>query len=264
MTEPRDSWLRRILAALLGHPRVQVMRVRYHPQIAFFKARLSPGDYLGLQLTLGAAVLLGASWLFGGIAEDVVTGDPLTLVDAQVAQWLHLRATPRLTQLMLVFTNVHSPWPVFLAVVLLTAWLAWKRDWYWLICVSITVPLGMLLNILMKYAFQRARPSFDDPLVVLTTYSFPSGHVAGSTLFYGVVAAMLMPRIASWNGRAAVGSLAIMLVALVALTRLYLGAHYLSDVLAAFAEGVAWLALCLTGMNTYWQHRAARASTPKN
>lgn len=50
---------------------------------------------------------------------------------------------------------------------------------------------------------------------------------------------------------------AIMMVALVALTRMYLGVHYLSDVLAAFAEGVAWLALCLTGLHTYWEHRLA-------
>ena len=47
------------------------------------------------------------------------------------------------------------------------------------------------------------------------------------------------------------------MVALVALTRVYLGVHYLSDVLAAFAEGVAWLTLCLTGLRTYWAHRVA-------
>lgn len=115
----------------------------------------------------------------------------------------------------------------------------------------------MLLNVLMKYAFHRARPSFDDPLLVLTTYSFPSGHVAGATLFYGVVAAMLISRTAAWRWRVMVVLAAITMVALVALTRVYLGVHYLSDVLAAFAEGVAWLALCLTGLHTYWAHHFA-------
>ena len=147
--------IRRNFAVLLDHPRVRGWRSRDHPQIAYVRARLSPGEYLGLRLTLGAMILLGASWLFGGIAEDVMTGDPLTLVDAQVAQWLHQRATPGVTQGMLVFTHLHAPWPVFIAVALLAAWLAWKKDWYWFLCVSITVPLGMLLNILLKYAFPR-------------------------------------------------------------------------------------------------------------
>ncbi|WP_198026916.1 phosphatase PAP2 family protein [Polaromonas glacialis] len=120
----------------------------------------------------------------------------------------------------------------------------------WLIGIGLTVPLGMLLNVLMKYAFHRARPSFDDPLLALTTYSFPSGHVAGATLFYGVMAAVVISRTAAWRWRVMAVLAAITMVALVALTRMYLGVHYLSDVLAAFAEGVAWLTLCLTGPHT--------------
>ncbi len=128
---------------------------------------------------------------------------------------------------------------------------------YWLIGIGLSVPLGMLLNVLMKYAFHLTRPSFDDPLLALTTYSFPSGHVAGATLFYGVMAVMVISRTAAWRWRVMAVLAAITMVALVALTRVYLGVHYLSDVLAAFAEGVAWLTLCLIGLHTYWEHRAA-------
>jgi membrane-associated phospholipid phosphatase len=242
----------------LQRPRVSALRQRFAPQISFLQARFSPTGYLGLQLTAGAAVLLGASWLFGGIAEDVMSGDPITVIDVQVSQWFHAHAHPLLTRAMLVVTHLHGPAAVMLAVALIAAYLAWKRNWYWLLCVGLTVPSGMLLNIAMKYAFHRARPSFDDPLLTLTTYSFPSGHVAGATLFYGVMAAMVMARTRAWRWRVATVLGAILMVALVALTRVYLGAHYLSDVLAAFAEGVAWLTLCLTAIHTYWAHRFAR------
>jgi undecaprenyl-diphosphatase len=57
----------------------------------------------------------------------------------------------------------------------------------------------MLLNVLMKYAFHRDRPSFDHPLLSLTTYSFHSGHAAGSTLFYGVLAAFLVTKAGQWQ-----------------------------------------------------------------
>ena len=253
-----EATIRQAGSRFLQRPRVSALRQRFAPQISFLQARFSPTSYLGLQLTAGAVVLTGASWLFGGIAEDVVTGDPLTVIDVQVSQWFHAHAHPLLTQVMLIVTHLHGPAAVTLAVVLIAAYLAWKRNWYWLLCIGLTVPSGMLLNIAMKYAFHRTRPRFDDPLLMLTTYSFPSGHVAGATLFYGVMAAMVIAKIPAWRWRVAAVLGAIMMVALVGLSRVYLGAHYLSDVLAAFAEGVAWLTLCLTGIHTYWAHRFAR------
>jgi membrane-associated phospholipid phosphatase len=253
-----DAALRQGGARFLQRPAARWLRLRLAPQLAFIQARLAPGSYLGLQLTLGALALLGASWLFGGIAEDVLTGDPLTLVDLQVAQWFHAHATAPVTRAMLVLTHLHDPSSMLVAVLLLALVLAWRRNWYWLIAVGLSVPLGMGLNVLMKYAFQRARPNFDEPLLMLTTYSFPSGHVAGATLFYGVLAALLVTRVVKWRWRLLIVLTALFMVLLVALTRVYLGVHYLSDVMAAFAEGVAWLALCLTGLHTYWQHARSR------
>lgn len=253
----RQGWAR-----FLHRPRVNAARQRFAPQISFLQARLSPRGYLGLKLTVGAAVLIGASWLFGGIAEDVVSGDPLTVLDVQVAQWFHAHATGWLTRAMTAVTNAHGTMPITIAVALFMAYLAWRRNWYWLLCVGTTVPFGMLLNVAMKYSFHRARPSFEDPLLILTTYSFPSGHTAAATLFYGVLAAMLVSKTSLWRRRVMIVLAAIAMVALVALTRVYLGVHYLSDVLAAMAEGVAWLALCLTGVHTFWEHRRAGQCAP--
>lgn len=251
-----EAFIRQSGSHFLQRPRVHALRLRFAPQLAFIQARLSPRSYLGLELTAGALVLIGASWLFGGIAEDVVHGDPLTLVDVQVAQWFHEHATAPLTQVMLAITHLHDPVRVIIAAAIIAACLAYKRNGYWLICLGLTLPFGMLLNVLMKYSFHRIRPSFDNPLLVVSSYSFPSGHVAGATLFYGLMAAMLVARIEAWRWRMMIVLTAFAMVILVALTRMYLGVHYLSDVLAAFAEGIAWLALCLTGMNTFWRHRA--------
>jgi membrane protein DedA with SNARE-associated domain/membrane-associated phospholipid phosphatase len=231
---------------------------RFAPQITFLQARLSPGSYLGLNLTLGAIVLLGASRIFGGIAEDVVTGEPLTAVDAQVADWFHSRATPIIIQVMLVISQLNGPSAITTYTVLAGWYLGVKRDWYWLTCLLVTIPTGMLLNVLMKYAFHRARPSFEHPILTIATYSFPSGHAAGSTLFYGTLAAILVAKIHRWQTRVNIVLIAIMIVLLVSFSRIYLGVHYLSDVLAGMVEGVAWLSLCLTGIHTYWQRRVAR------
>jgi undecaprenyl-diphosphatase len=108
----------------------------------------------------------------------------------------------------------------------------------------------------MKLAFHRTRPQFDDAVSALTTYSFPSAHVAGATMFYGLLAAYMVTRIAQWRWRVLIVLCAFLIVVMIALARVYLGAHFLSDVLGAFAEGIAWLALCLTALHTLRERRA--------
>ena len=199
---------------------IAVVTRRYSRQIAFVRARLSPDSYLGLQLTVGALVLTGFSWLFGGIAQDVVYGDPLTIVDQQVAAWFHGHAVPALTQALLVITYLHGVVAIAGYVALVAATLAWKRAWYWLLVLGLAVPGGMLVNVLMKLAFHRSRPSFDDPVLTLASYAFPSGHVAGATLFYGFLAALFATRRRGWSHKVAAGVCATALVMLVALSRL--------------------------------------------
>lgn len=205
-----------------------------------------------MPIAIGLVIVASAVGLFGYVAMAVVNGGPLTVTDAHVAGWLHAQSSPPVTQAMLVITHIHDTIPITIAVALVAVYLALKRNWFWLLCVGVSVPFGMLLNVALSHTFQRVRPIFDDPLLVMTTYSFPSGHVAGATLFYGVLAALFVSRTRNQQWRAAIVLAAGAMVTLVALTRLYLGVHYLSDVLAAFAEGIAWLAICLTSIQAWW------------
>lgn len=250
--------IRRTWHRLLERPTLKIFRRRFAPQLAFLKARLSPNSYLGLRLTLSALLLLGAAWLFGGVTEDVIHRDPLTKVDAVIADWLHQHTVPWMTTIMLGITDLHGVTAMSVWVVLTIAILVRKRSWYWLLAFVLTVPAGMVFNVLVKHAVHRVRPHFDHPLVVLTTYSFPSGHTAQSTLFYGFLCAWFVATHRGWSARVWAVLVACGAVLLVAFTRLYLGLHYLSDVIGAMAEGVAWLSLCLTSLHTYTEHRRAR------
>ena len=233
------------------HTRLRSLFKRFAPQPSFIKARLSPQNFLGLHLTVGLLVTVCACLLFGLIAENVMSGDALTIVDAQIAHWLHARSTPVLTQCLLILTHLHDPIVISFIVVFIALYLIWKKRWYNALTVLLVVQGGMLLNLLAKHMIQRARPTFEQPLIILTTYSFPSGHVAASTVFYGVLAALLISQTSSWSRAICIFLIAFFMVILVAFSRMYLGAHYLSDVLAAFLEGIAWLVLCLTAIQTY-------------
>lgn len=226
----------------------------------FVAARLSPEGMTGLHLTVGVVLMLAAAWLFGGIAEDVVNNESITLLDVRMAQWFHANASTSMTHFMLVITNLHGMIGGPIMALMLAAYFYIKREHYWLIATIAVVPGGMLLNVLLKYVFHRARPSFDDPLLTLPTYSFPSGHTANAALLYGLMACWLVMNCRGLGARLAIVAGAVLMVALVGISRMYLGVHYLSDVLAASAEACCWLAICITAVSTLRRRQAARGA----
>ncbi len=223
----------------------------------FIAARLTPEGELGLHLTLGVLSLAGAVWLFGGIAEEVMGADKMTDVDAQVAQWFHAHATSGLTRFMLAVTYLHSSISIGVLSALLGTYFYMSNARYWLLSLVVAVPGGMLLNVLLKHIFTRSRPTFSNPILTLYTYSFPSGHTAAATLFYGIIASYLVCLTRDWGTRSAIVAGAVLMVLLVGMSRLYLGVHFLSDVLAAMVESCAWLSICITASSTLRRHRAA-------
>ena len=217
--------------------------------------RFSPDGYLGFHLTVGILIFIGACWLFGAIAEDVVTGDLLTITDKHVAEWLHHHATSGLTAAMQVITDFASPfWVICVAVVIgLVLW--WKRCWYRLLALALAIPGGMAQLPLLKMAFRRPRPSFVDAFLIFQDYSFPSGHTLAATLLYGLLAVFAVQAFDTWRPRAGAVLGACVMILLAGFSRLYLGAHYLSDVMGGVAAGVAWLALSLTVADTLRRSR---------
>lgn len=210
-------------------------------------------------LALAASLIVGSIGVFIDLAEDVTTSDHITVVDLQWANWLHSHAVPALTHVMLTVSTLHDMLSMSILTLLLAIFLAWRRERDWLLGLMLVVPSGMLLNTLFKFVFARARPHFTDPIVILTSYSFPSGHVAASTLFYGFVAAWLIGHTYSAARQIATVTGALLMVILVAASRMYLGAHFFSDVLAAFFEGLAWLGICLVGIHPIRGHKATSA-----
>jgi membrane-associated phospholipid phosphatase len=225
----------------------------------FVAARLSPESQTGLHLTVGLVLMVAAAWLFGDLAEDVANNEAITLLDVRLANWFHANATASMTGFMLFISNWHGMVGAPIMAALLAAYFYREREHYWMLAVFAVVPGGMLLNVLLKYVFHRARPSFDNPLLSLTTYSFPSGHTANAALLYGLVACWLVMRHRHFGARVAIVAGACTMVALVGVSRMYLGVHYLSDVLAASAAGCAWLAVCITAISTLRRRRAGRS-----
>ena len=197
----------------------------------------------------GWSAFLIAGLIFLAIAWNVLDRTALVVLDARLAAWLHAHGSPALTRFLLAVTHLNSTVAISIYSVVFALLLARMREWYWILTLALAVAGGLGLNVLLKHAYERARPVFDKPLLELATYSFPSGHTAGAVVFYGVLAAFLVSRFYDLRRRSACVIAAICIVALVAFSRLYLGAHYLSDVVAAVCSSTAWLVLCLSGVH---------------
>lgn len=158
---------------------------------------------------------------------------------------------------MLIITHLHSTLGGTLITLAVVAWFLRQRLKTWALVFSLSVGGGMLLNVLLKNLFQRARPTFDVPILTLTSYGFPSGHTMLATTLYGALCAFIVSRVRSWFLRVVTVVVAACLIALVGFSRIYLGAHYVSDVLGAIVEGLAWVTLVLTVTHTRrrWKER---------
>ena len=188
--------------------------------------------------------LIGALALFGAFAADLLFEGPVTQADPAISAWLHSHMHPALTQVLFAVTHMHSPIGLSIMSALVAVLLVARKRIHEVPWLMLTVQGGQILNVGVKDVFQRARPHFDDPLVTLATYSFPSGHAAGSTVFWGFLCMLAWTWPARQGIRRALLVIAPLVVALTAFSRVYLGAHYFSDVLAGVCEGVAWVSLC--------------------
>lgn len=193
----------------------------------------------------GLALLVASLGAFLALAEDLVTHDPLTLFDVRLAQWWVDHRVPALTPVVVFFTDLHSPISMTAASLALAGMLAVQKQFRWLATLAAAMGGGAILNYTLKLAFGRARPDVVHEQLVFEGYSFPSGHVAGATLFYGFLLAYAWRRMESGTARCVALAAVLLIDGLVAVSRMYLGAHFLSDVLAALAEAAAWLTLCL-------------------
>jgi membrane-associated phospholipid phosphatase len=206
---------------------------------------------------LGALAALAASlWAFGLIADNVIEDE--TGSDQRLANWLHGRATDPLTDLFHVITFLGN-FVTLLAVTVVAVAILWRRrERTDALFVALAFVGAQLLSNGMKLGFRRDRPFFPDPLATESTFSFPSGHALVSLAVYGAIALVLARRL-STNGRRALllGGTAVLVLA-IGFSRLYLGVHFLSDVLAGFAAGVAWLSLLHVALEAHARRRPAR------
>jgi len=187
-----------------------------------------------ISLAVATASLVLFAWIAGNLSNAAIRN-----FDFGVRNRVHEFATPTLTQWMIRISFLGANGLILAAAIALIAFIVfrWRRAALWLV---INLAGTLVLDLTLKYSFDRLRPTpFFVPIP--RTPSFPSGHALFSFCFYGVLAGLLAGRIRSLRIRILIWTLAALLVGAIGLSRIYLGVHYPSDVIAGYLTGTLWV-----------------------
>ena len=188
--------------------------------------------------------------------------NPFQSADEGIAIWFHDRLTPAFGNVLHTLTEFGSGKSIGIVMFVLVLFFVWKRWWPSLLTLLVAVPGGMLLNEWLKLAVHRDRPFIAGAFVDWSGYSFASGHTIAATLLYGQLLLFVLPSLKMRQLRLLCIFSVASLVLLVGFTRIALGAHFLTDVLAGIFFGIVWLMLCAVVGNSVRGRRRAAPAIP--
>lgn len=219
-----------------------------------WRRRYLPAGIFGWYLIAGACLTGVGFIIFTKIASELLEKE-LTYFDATVRASIIAWRAPWLTWLMRGFTNLGSTgWVIGLLLTLTGIGFRFRKRLEVLV-LNLTVGGALLLSELLKFSFHRHRPELPW-LTSASGYSFPSGHSLISMALYGFLAYLVF-RNSRNSGSRLISSVGLLLLpVLIGISRVYLGVHYPSDVLAGWAVGLAWAGTCIAGMEYLANHPA--------
>lgn len=189
---------------------------------------------------LGICLLL----VFGlaNLAEEVLEQEAFAF-DETILLWVNQFSSPMLDQVMLTVTRLGDPDIVVPITCIDVVWLWWRWRWRIAAIFAITCIGGAVLSTGFKLLFGKERPALWSQLITETSYSFPSGHALGSMVLYGFSAYLLVQcfKPQKWL----IYGTATLLIGSVGFSRIYLGVHWPTDVVAGYSIGFLWLSVCI-------------------
>lgn len=219
--------------------------------------RLGPSGALILTLLLGSAIAATLTGIFALVYESVVEADGVAGLDRPVLAAGKTLRSPTLDVIVTAYTDIGGTIGMPILAVASALTLAFKRRSWTPVILIVAAGAGSLaMTIAGKRLVGRTRPDLSDAVPPYEySASFPSGHSLNAVVIAGVVAYVIILRLKTTRARITAAAAAAVFALTIGLSRVYLGHHWLTDVLAAWFLGAAWLALVITAHRLYLTSR---------
>lgn len=221
------------------------------------RSRLPPAAFLALHLSIGFAVIVGAGAVFAEIADELGAEEELGELDEAFTAALSKSVSMRTAQAFAALTHLGDTITLTVLCIAVAVTLIVRGGRWLALAWTLAVAGNAVLNTTLKLIFQRARPIHDAALVAAEGWSFPSGHASGAVVSYGMLAYVLMRQLPSrWHLPVVLTAAAVAFAT--GCSRVFLRVHFPSDVVAGFASGALWLAVCIGSVELSRYYRRTR------
>jgi membrane-associated phospholipid phosphatase len=228
--------------------------------VQWMSQKLGPHGALILTLAAGALIAIGLTAVFAQVYESVTEADGVAGLDHPVLDAGKSVRSPLVDVILTAYTDVGGT--IGMPIIALSALAVLgirRRSWTPVILIATAGAGSLLMTIAGKRLIGRARPELADAVPPYEySASFPSGHALNSVVIAGIVAYLVILRLKTPRSRVLTAALAAVFALTMGLSRVYLGHHWLTDVVAAWALGLAWLALIITAHRLYLTVRRQR------
>lgn len=215
---------------------------------------VEPGEYLVLHVVAGFVVMFVALAIFFELTDALSLDEELGRFDHALAQTLRVTVSEGTYRFFSWITHLGDVLVLTLLCIAVALVLAWRRRGL-LLAGFLTAVIGnAVLTRALKALFQRTRPLHDHGFATAEGWSFPSGHSSGALVVYGMLAYLAI-RATDRHWHVPIVMLVIALILTVGSSRIFLQVHFLSDVIAGFCSGAAWLAVCVAGTDLVLRQR---------
>jgi membrane-associated phospholipid phosphatase len=215
-------------------------------KLANFWRRKLHRQLASLIATIGTVGLLSCLliiYLLAQLSEEVLDREAFAF-DRTILLWIHQFANPTLDRIMLATTELGNPNTV-VAIAAIAFATMWLRHYYQEAKIFLIDCFGgVVLSYGLKIVFSKSRPNLWQSPITETSFSYPSGHALGSTILYGFLAYILATRYPQLS--LLIYTFAVLLIAAIGLSRLYLGVHWPTDIIAGYSIGFLWVMFCTT------------------
>src|SRR5690554_7595871 len=232
----------------------QFLRERFHQDNPLFPYYLT--------IVISFVLFVISLNVFVEITEDLKE-DELTAFDDAISTAVQSYRTPSLTSIFELITHLGDRIAYFIAALIVAAFFYFKYGrWKFTLQTILVLLLSSLSNVVLKKVINRERPTFEH-LVAVSTLSYPSGHSMSAMAFYGFLIYLTFRFSGSWWAKFSSFIGFGLLILLIGISRVYLGVHYPSDVIAGFMGGLIWVAFCAVIFNIVDLYRQKEANHEK-
>ena len=227
-------------------PEIKKIASRFPRLARFIRKRLTPNEKYGLHLTLGITVVIFFTILFFTILKSYIGQDRLIQIDLRIINLVNQFRTPVIDKLMLFITHLAKGENITVGVIVVSIIFILKRNWHYLSTLLISVIGSEIFVHILKNIICRPRPPLVNALMTESTYSFPSGHTFAAISFYGLLVFFILQSEKNRFLKKISFFLGLTLIIWISISRVYLGVHWPSDVLASLVIGIIWLTIFIT------------------